>query len=285
MPKKKTPKKKSFFSKYFNSRGNIAFTVLLLVIIVGSFLMVSGAFPKGQITPPDPNAPVYDLDPNDPQGGDKNSLQLKTINFQKCSESAAVIMLLDTTDSMDQTTPSGEKKIDKLKNSTKVFLENFSDDSVIGIQEFNTKRRREVVPVTLFKNVKENINSQIESLQTDGSTPTAAGLRFSLEIIRTGKVQFPDRNFVFIFVSDGQPTDGYSITSKPDPAEEIKGLGVTIYSIGILSSSQMRQGTMKRLLEHIASDPGKAYIAPEGDELTEIYTEIGSKLCGSRPSA
>ncbi len=283
--KKRLSKKRTAKSKFhfFNSKGNIAFKAIIGVVIIGSILLVSGFFPKGQITPKDPNAPKYRIDPDQDNSTSRSNLQLKTIAFQSCSNVTAVNMLLDTTGSMSRQAPDGQTKMRKLQDATISFLNNFTDDSVLGIQTFSSQAIRELVRIDYYKNVKDGLENKIRRLPADGNTPTTEGLRFALERVKEGQARFPDRNFTFIFVSDGEPFpeshDPRLAHNAPDPSVEIKNLGVTVYSIGILEPLQIQRGEMKRLLEHIASDPGKAYIAPDGNQLSQIYEQIGFEMC------
>lgn len=287
MPKKRQNQKKSFMTKLRKTRGSITFTLILAVIIIGSVLMVSGLIPQDQLTPQNPDAPTFKPIINE-EDQDRNTLQLRTIDFESCSKTAAVNMLLDITGSMNRSAPDGQTKIKKLVNSTELFVNNMTDDSVIGIQIFNSaiindRERMELIPISYYGDVKATLVSRIRALesQAGGNTPTRSALTYSLEKISEGLSKFPERQFSFIFVSDGAPTDGYGPTTNPDPAQQIKDLGVTVYSIGILDASQIRAGSVKQILDHVASSPDKSYIAPDGNQLTEIYQQIGTELCQS----
>lgn len=283
---KSNRKKRSLIQQWFLSKGSITFKVLLAVIIIGSVALVSGIFPQSQITPLDPDAPkvrpVIDKD-----NINQDSLQLRSIGFESCSQTAAVNMLLDISNSMNSRAPDGETKIKKLQDSTVLFSQNFTDDSVIGIQTFNSSCTtyipdlKQPVPIQLFSGVSGSIESTIRGIQATGCTPTSSALSYSLEQLRPALNTYPDRNFSLIFVSDGEPVPDSQNPqdNSPDPSQEIKNLGVTIYSIGIMTPEQIRDGSMKQLLEHIASTPDKAHIAPDGTQLTEIYNQIGTDLC------
>lgn len=284
MPARRKKVSRKFIKRIKNrfSRGTITTTVLLGVVIIGSILLVSGIGPKYQITPKDPNAGGFVPDIEDKTINEK-SLQLKTIKFKKCESTAAVDFLLDRTGSMSDSAPDGQRKLDKLKEATLTFVNSLSDDSVLGIQTFSSSGITDDVPIALFRDNKAVAESKIKSLQAMGQTPTTDALRFSLNKLKEGQSKFNDRQMNFIFVSDGEPVpndqDPRLPQNNPDPSQEIKNLGITIYTIGILDANQIRKGRVQELLKHIASSPEKSFIAPDGNQLVEIYNQIRFELC------
>lgn len=285
MPTKRKKNKRTILKKLQRSKGSITFALILGVIIVGSVLLVSGIIPKDQLTPQDPDAPTFRPIINE-EDQDRNTLQLRTIDFESCSQTAAVVLLLDTTGSMGRAADSsGKTKMDKLKESTILFTNNFTDDTVVGIQRFSSREISELIEVNYYRDVKDIVSSRINALPNIGGTPTADGLRFSLNVLRKSLPNYPGRHFSFVFVSDGFPEpssqDPRLPNNAPDPSTEIKNLGVTVYSIGIMDQRQINDGRMKQLLDHVASSPDKSYIAPDGNQLTEIYQQIGQELCNT----
>ena len=285
--RKLKPRRKNFKSPFSNlnflNRGSITFKIIISVILIGSVMFLGGIFPKNQITPR-PEGGGFFIPVDDDKKTQEDALQLKTLKFKQCGETAAVNMMLDRSGSMKDPAPDGERKIDKLKTATLSFVQNLSDDSVIGLQSFDSYSITSDVPISIYKDVKPQVDAKIKALQPGGQTPTSNALKFSLEQIRLGVQKYPGRKFAFIFVSDGQPVpetqDPRLPQNAPDPSGEIKKLGVTIYSIGILDKTQITQGTMKDLLDAIASSPDKSFIAPDGSQLTEIYNQIRFQLCG-----
>lgn len=255
----------------------------MLIIVIGAVMLAGGVFPKYQITPR-PDGSGFFTPVDDGKTVNEKSLQLKTLKFKQCGETAAVDMMLDRTGSMGLLAPDGQRKIDKLKTATLAFVHNLSDDSVIGLQSFDSGSITNDVPLSIYKDVKTLVDSKINTLSPGGSTPTTSALRFSYNILKDGIQKYPNRKIAFIFVSDGEPVpssqDPRLPQNAPDPSSEIKKLGITVYSIGILDAGQIRSGQMKSLLEHIATDRSKAFIAPDGTQLTEIYNQIRFQLCG-----
>lgn len=267
-------------------KGSSTAMIILLVIIIGSILFVAGPFPRFSTLPQSGIDPTQQTLTNpriatQSAGNNTNGLQLKTLDFQSCSANAAVDMELDVSGSMAQRTGifTGNSKINNLKTAVKSFLGNMGDQSIIGIQTFDSVNpQRVLVPISLYKDVKGTINSKIDSLTPGGQTPTATALRFSEGVLKDAQAKYPDKKIVFIFVSDGLPVpttqDPRNPSNAPNPADEIKKAGFTIYTIAVGKDSGLNN-----LMTSIASSPETAFQAPTSDELTKIYQQIGGKIC------
>jgi len=256
-------------------RGDAMVTLLLAIVVISAVFFVGGALPQQSPDTQDrSNEAVIDEDSLS-SSTNGNQLQLKTLKFKKCSSIAAVSMMLDRSGSMGD-----DGKIGKLKSATLSFASNFADDSVIGIQSFDSNDIREDVPISYYKDVKDLVVTKVNALTPGDKTPTYRALQFSRDILIPAIPKFSDRTFNFIFLSDGLPVPpqtedprGYS----PNPADEIKALGVTVYTIGIFGPADTVAGA--ELLKSIASSPDNYFATPTGDDLSSIYDAIGTKIC------
>lgn len=264
-----------------NSHGNITLVILIAVVIAGSIYLVGGVVPHLEQIDTGEQGRVVVPDLEDTEGGsDSASLRLKTIKFKQCTETAAVDFMLDRSGSMKAKTPSGETKIQALKDAVILFIDNLSDNSVIGIQYFSSRGIGNLIEINEKQNIG-NYAEAINALPADGNTPTHDALAYSYARLQNGVQKYPDRDFAFIFVSDGQPVPNTQDPRlfNPNPADQIKNLGVEVYSIGILDSNQIRSGQMKELLTDIASSPDNVYISPNGEDLDKIIASISQDLC------
>lgn len=256
----------------------MGFVIGFIAIAVGlGALLAGGIGPRNTETVLNPEDQVeYELviDPNEGNGG-QEGLQLRTIKFKECSAQSAITMLLDRTGSMG--TPS--LKIESLKQAVLSFSNNLSDDSIIGIQTYSTGGIDTLIPVSPYKDVKAQIPPAINGIQTGGSTNTTEALQYARDRLKEAQAQYPDKKFSFIFFSDGRPNVGPPpAEAVPNPADEIKAMGVTIYSVGIFSSSDTQgQGVMLG----VASRPDTFFNSPTGAELESIYKQIAQKICNS----
>ncbi len=267
------------------SGGGGIFFAFLAIIIGGGFLLTGGnPFPQEQLS--DPPEGIYEIDEESLRELEdaRGNLQLRTIRFKECGGVTAVTMMLDTTGSMN-IPPS---KIDNLRNAVLSFTGAMSDDSVVGIERFNGSIGvRTEVPVSLFKDVKDVIPARINAIDAMGGTNTIEALNRARDTLIQAQSAYPDRNFFLIFVSDGLPNIPGGIDlgpladprlQTPNPAEEIKILGGTIYSIGIFETGETRG---LDLMTDIASSPDTFYNAPDGAELENIYKSISQRICSS----
>ncbi len=260
-------------------RGSTTITLILLVIIVGAVLMVGGIFPKGPEVKSDVTEGVPDT--NSLVNSDKNSLQLATLKFKPCSEQITVDLLLDRTGSMSRTTPTGETKISRLKEAVITLTNKLSDNSIIGIQTFSSKSITDDVPISYYKDVKGTIDTKINAMKAEGGTPTHDGLAFSLNKLRDALPRYPERKFSFIFISDGQPDPASQDPRlfNPNPATEIKNLGVNVFTLGIYDTGQAVDTKMRDLLISIATKPENYFEAKTGDDVTKLLNSISNKIC------
>lgn len=254
------------------SSGNSFVLTFILLVIISSFLLVRGFFPKSTLTDPRDNA-QYELGDQE-QNDSATGLQLRTLKLKQCQNAAAVDMLLDRSGSMQG------NKLKQLKEAANGFVTNLTDDSIIGIQSFSSSSQLELqladnVPISPYGSVKPLVASAINGLNAGGGTPTKSALEFSRQKLAEAIPKYPGKNFVLIFVSDGQPTpqDQNPITNPPNPADGIKSLGVTIYTIAIGADS------LNNVMSGIASGPDTMFNAPTGTELKGIYDKIATRLC------
>lgn len=311
--RKKTRKKKqkNLLQKLSASRGSVTFKLILAVIIIGSVAFVSGAFPTTQLTPQDPDAPRYR--PNiDDDIGNRDSLQLRTIGFEACSSVAAVSLLVDVSGSMKYVDNSrGTTKLDELKKALNLFTSKMTDESLVGLATYSVVFR-EVVGIQPYLNVKNTIGNEINKLQWHTATYTRRAFEEMVPILQNAVNRYPDKNFTLIFASDGIPESQETLdrcssnpnstecqtnckdpgttsmrcfatdqdpTISPNIAQQIKDMGVTIYSIAILDNQDSRFNTqLTNLLRSVAS-PDSFYVAPTSDELSSIYDQIGFEMC------
>ena len=247
------------------------------LVIISSLLLARGFFPKSTLTDPKDNT-QYELDDQE-QTDSATGLQLRTLKLKECKNAVAVDMLLDRSASMQE-----QNKMTKLKEAANGFTSNLSDNSLIGIQSFSSSGISNDVPISLYASVKPLVGSAINGLRPSGATPTKDALEFTQKILADAVQKYPGKNFVLIFVSDGAPCPGVGCPEAPganqdpalytpNPASEIKSLGVTIYTIAIGTDS------LNSVMSGIASSPDTMFNAPTGAELKSIYDKIATRLC------
>lgn len=247
------------------------FTLGMIAIVIGlGLLLTRGVTPRGALSDPGETGELEIIREETPS--DQKGLQLRALKFKECAATAAVTMQLDITGSMGP-------YINDLKRAVLSFTDPLSDESVIGIQAYSSSNPYVVVvPVSLYKDVKDFVRPRILSLQTGGGTPSYDALIFSGQILQDALPRFPDRQFNFIFFSDGNPNVGPSTDADiARAAQTIKDQGVTVWAIGL-------GGVNPNVIRVVASDPDKAVIVTRSQDLERVYKEIAQKICNSQVS-
>lgn len=306
MRRKSARKNPSVFKKkkaFASQRGGIAQTALLVIVLVGAFYLVGGFFPSNFLS--SSNIPFDGIPDEKASSPAEESLQLGTIPFKKCSSIVTMDLLLDNSGSMKYLTPSGATKISRLMQAVSTLTNKMSDESIIGIQTFRSigdsdpqPVLTEPVPISFYKDVKGVLPGAIAGMPADGGTPTYDALTYTYQKLQEALPKFPDRKFNLIMISDGAPCPGIGCNGpraiqgkdqdprlySPNPADQIKDLGVNVYTVGIYSGGVFGQQDpsepkLRELLIDIASSPDNYYEAKTGDDVTSLLTQISNKIC------
>ncbi len=238
-----------------------------------------------------------------PKKDGKNNLQLYTFDLiETCEATIAIQFLIDVSGSMRENDSKGFSKIAKEKSALTSFLNKMSDTSLVGIRTFNNNQRNDVT-MDLFKTVGDKAKSVVSNIRPNGFTHTRSAFQAVKGDLEKAKAdpRFSNYKFNLVFLSDGVPetsNPGECITRSgsrcfakiQDPRvptnipQEIKDLGIDIYSIAITSSKDKAFETdLLLLLKDTSSDPDDKYFANsvDGNNLTPILNGIFENICGT----
>ncbi|MCL5432777.1 MAG: VWA domain-containing protein [Patescibacteria group bacterium] len=274
-----------------SGRGGLMLVLLLIILFISAVFFADGIFPKVSEESLNPKAGESVVVGGQSTDG-TNTLQLQTVKFKDCLKTITVDLLLDRSGSMGSLTPSKQTKINRLKEAVLSLVSKFNDSSIIGIQSFNSLGIADDIPISFYKDVKNIIPKKVNALSANGATPTHDALAFSYEKLReaVAKPEFKDRKFNFIFISDGAPCPGIGCGGTagqnqdprifdPNPADQIKDLGVNVFTLGIYDSYQAKDPELANLLKSIASKPENYYEANNADEVNGLLNAITAKIC------
>lgn len=316
--RKKAPTKKRVKNSssiwFFPSRlkilkGDAAIFVILAIIVIGGVFLAGGIFPRVANDTTNTLEGESQIDPDSlPRGGSKESLQLKTLKFKKCTEVAAVEFLLDNSGSMGG--PGFDPaKMTNLKDAVSEFSDQLSDTSVVALRTFSDTTSLRV-PFGYFKDNKTSFDSAVSSMTPYGSTHQRSAFSAAKTDLESNVGKYPKYDFNLIFFSDGIPetsatnqacTESVCDTSSPlgcrcfaptqDPttvAEEIKaiknasGTNVRIFSILLFDPvrDSFAESKFKTLMKSVATDPSTYFETTDPDDLKELFDHVIQKVCG-----
>lgn len=298
------------------------YIVLILFLAIGLGTLLSGGFipidpngPKGPPTLPfyygmngeDEQKIIFDTkaSPNP----DKE-LQLKTFKVNTCGSTLAIDFLIDTSASMQD-----DKKIYVLRDGLKTFIKKLAPSAVVGIQTFSAVVQ-ERVPMDYLKNNRAFVNDVVNGLSAAGWTRTKDGLQLAATKISEAitKKKFPaEYKYYLVILTDGVPEtppprtclqppgpiadplwgkDGRCFTKEQDPrvptalTQNLKSLGVDIYSVAIFSktakSDKAMQPYLEALLKEISSSPPEThYFGTNFDSINiqEVLKGLTTTIC------
>lgn len=277
-------------------KGSNGFKFILIfigIVVLGGMLFANGAFPSFEKSIPLPLNPDSELQTPNASSGQSN-LQLQTFGFKDCGKLVAIDLLVDSSGSMG----SGSKML-QLQNGLREMTSQYPDNGVIGMQMFNApdytppNGAKELVPISLYKNVKSQISSAINGLIPNGATYSKNAFEFVRPKLQAAKTAFPDYKINLIFVSDGVP-EAYSPPNPPPPgpgrfnpvqdpssvAQLVKSDGIRIFSIAYLDQTDQTDNTkLEQLMTNVASSADDFYKAPTSNEITSILKQITAKIC------
>lgn len=283
------------------------FTILIIgIIIVGANIM-SGQIPWPKDNPDlgsDDNyffKQTYVYPTVDPKDKSNERLQLKTFQIKTCAPKVVIDFLIDVSGSMLE-----HGKINAAQSALSDFTQKLSGDSVIGIQTFSETSANVLIPMNYYKNVKDQVRSQLYSLVPYGSTPTRDGFNLAKQelssVIKT-KV-FSDYKYYLVFMSDGIPEDYNNdcefswinannnqprcFARMQDPRiptnvpQDIKTLGVETFSIAITDDAdRVAINYLESLMKDAASSPSAThyFASADGSNVNTILNNIFKDIC------
>lgn len=182
-----------------------------------------------------------------------------------------IVLVLDSSSSMLQTTGGRQTKLDAARLAAQAFI----DASTLGplrdrvaLVGFN----REAAILTALSDDKAALAAGLATLQSHEGTRIDLGLQAAVTAL--GQTTRPEAKPVVILLTDG-------IQNNPDKpgnadvltaAAAVKARGALVYSIGL------GQEIDADLLRTVASSPAGYYPSPTAEQLADIYRQISEQL-------
>jgi Ca-activated chloride channel family protein len=200
-------------------------------------------------------------------------------------EEATVVLALDTSRSMaaDDVQPS---RLDAARSAAAAFLEQVPETYPVGIVAFSTKADVVLPPTT----DRDAALVALESLRLGSGTALGDAIVVSLDVVPDQPEGEEPTPASILLLSDGaQTTDSISPDEAAQQALE-RGVPVSTVALGTgeaVVEVPLPGGLTERVtvapdaetLEQIAqATGGRFFAAPNDEELTSVYRELGSRL-------
>jgi len=314
--------------KFFKSRwrrpkhkgvsGNFSTIVIITGIVIGGWVMTGGEYPN--LYPTYQSTPTYaDPLPNQPRQAPVGAMTFRELLFKPrptipppACEKAALVFLVDASNSMTEEGSNGNTKLNNLKTALSEFTATLPDTTLFGLYTFsspNGGEPRERVRIAPLSEAKADIPSVISAINPPNNATTymRQGFQFVQGPLASAKAANPDYKFNLIFISDGVPEEQYppgcqaefTLTGQcvgsrnydkrydptgtwgdPDIPQAIKDAGVNIYSIVISNFTDAQVfPELEDLMQRISSGPEFYRESVGGGNLNTIYQQIKSSAC------
>lgn len=197
-------------------------------------------------------------------------------------ERATIVIALDTSSSMLATDVSPDR-FTVAKAAAKEFIEALPEDIEVGLVVFNKGTRLVAAPTDDHASVA----AELDDLDLYGGTALGDAILTSLAAMsRTGGEDADAARIVLI--ADGGSTEGSPVETGVQAAVDA-GVPVTTIAYGTAGGVVESQGRQVAVpvdpvvLQQIAdATGGKAYQAATGDQLAEVYADIGTDVVQER---
>ncbi len=205
------------------------------------------------------------------------------LGVETCLNPLDIVVGLDKSGSMRSEAKDPPEPFSTVLSNAQDFIKNLTDEDQVSVISFGNSSKKES---SLSSNKEVSILA-VRSLSlgtTSENTNITAGLQSSIEELNSEKAK-SDSKKVIVLLTDGIPTEpvdksipDYPTISAQKMAEEIKRLGVEIFTIGL--GKDVSDGFLKS----ISTDDSHYFNAPTKDKLSSVYKEISNGLCPKKPN-
>lgn len=184
------------------------------------------------------------------------------------SDERDIVLVLDVSGSMAGT------PMEETKKASVNFIDSILDeDASIGIVTYDNSASR----ASDFSVNKASLENIVSGIYDGGGTNIEAGLREAHSMLSSSNA----KKKIIVLMSDGEPNDGKEGDALVAYADEIKGDGVLIYTLGFFENMGGYKSSAQQLMERIASD-GCHYEVANADDLVFFFGDIADQLNGQK---
>ena len=201
------------------------------------------------------------------------SLAFTGSNFIVQETTPVIMLVMDASDSMDATDVA-PNRLAAAESAANALLAELPPEFRVGLATFAGEAKIDVLPTQ----VREDVVDALDAITTSRGTVIGDGLTEALDQIEDIRADEPDTPAAAVLLSDGRDTG--SQVPPEDAAERAGSLEVEVFTVvvGQVSNGE-GPGADSEALEAIArASGGESFSAGTSDELTAIYTNLGSDL-------
>jgi Ca-activated chloride channel homolog len=187
--------------------------------------------------------------------------------------SPVIVLVMDVSDSMNATDVA-PNRLEASEAAAAAFLDELPPKFLVGLVTFADEAQVVVDPTRIRGDVVE----ALERFTTTKGTVIGDGLTVALDAIEDVRDEAPDTPAAALLLSDGRDTG--SNISPDDAAARAASIEVPVFTVVIGEVAEDGgPGANLEALEAIAdTSGGNTFTAETSDELTTIYSDLGSAL-------
>lgn len=218
---------------------------------------------------------------------------------RSCMVPSDIMTIIDRSGSMAADGGDPPEPLESTKRAAEQFVAQTRDEDQVGYLSYATEPSDPIdQPLTSNKSAVQSAIAET-TIGTDGIQYTNTGDAFQVAgaELRGSRARSDSRK-VIVFLTDGDvtrpvnPETGerdvdYARQYALDNAQELKDNNVTIYTIAFGDFFLEIEDVLDRdlgLVEDLASDPEKSFVAPTIEELEKVYTDIAEDICEDGPA-
>lgn len=200
---------------------------------------------------------------------------------RSCSIPTDVVLGIDLSGSMNNDQSDPPQPVTDALAAASSFVQNLNDQDQVGVVTFATESAlAQSLTVDHDSTATLIENLVIDPASETGFTNTSAAITQAINELSSTRHNDNARRAI-VLLTDGLPTaeDGVdAIALAQTAAQSAAENGADVYVIGLGAAAD------QEFIESLASNPGRAYVAPSRSDLAQIYTKITDSLCEVGPT-
>jgi Ca-activated chloride channel family protein len=203
------------------------------------------------------------------------------LNLEVARNRASVMLVIDVSGSMDATdvVPS---RLEAARSAARTLIGQLPPSAEVGLVSFNTQTTLQS-PLTTNHDA---VSGALDNLHAGGGTAIGDGIMAALEELNRSVASTPEASrppAIIVLLTDGSSNAGIDSQTAADNA---RAAGVPVVTVGVgqrgkptFVRGQQVDGVDEAVLQGIAtSTGGKYYYAEQSDQLSKIYSSLGSSF-------